>query len=67
VIPRKQVRAQSKRGFRALRDCRNSPRMPHNAFKKPPACNGMSRNAPPDFRWHVQIVATFADRNREQA
>jgi hypothetical protein len=33
------------REFRLLLECRNSPRMPHNAFKKLPPWSGMSRDA----------------------
>jgi len=33
------------REFRLLLECRNSPRMPHNAFKKLPPWCGMSRDA----------------------
>jgi hypothetical protein len=47
--------------FRLLPECRNSPRMPHNASKNLPACDGMSRSACLDLRFRT-IAAAFCGR-----
>lgn len=39
-----------RRRFRLIFECRNSPRMAHNTFKKLPACIGMSRCRVSRFR-----------------
>jgi hypothetical protein len=39
------MQASSCREFRVLLECRNSPCLPHNAFKKLPPWSGMSRDA----------------------
>jgi hypothetical protein len=51
------------REFRLLLECRNSPCLPHNAFKKLPPWSGMSRDAYLDFdppqsrrRWLAKIA-----------
>jgi hypothetical protein len=56
------MQASSCREFRVLLECRNSPCLPHNAFKKLPPWSGMSRDAyldnPPQSRrrWSAKIA-----------
>jgi hypothetical protein len=51
--------------FRLLPECRNSPRMPHNASKNLPPCDGMSRSRVL-FRDFAHSRRHFAGANRNR-